>query len=165
MNLDFNKFYAIGTTLAGSNGKDLVHICYERLLIKGIEPDDLDGYFYKMMRNQVKEKSSQFNKLFNKRNKKDFDTLECEYFEADTEHLKEIIKELKNQGHYLFQVKAFEELAQTRNYSEFTRKTGIRYETLMRIVTFVRSKILDQNTKDIVFSNKTEERLKKYFEE
>jgi len=137
-----NKFYDIGKTLAGDNGEDLVHICYERLMMKDVKPKDLDAYFYKMMVNQVREKSSLYNKNYSKRNEHDFDSLECEYFEADTEQIQEIIKQLKKEGRYLYAVKAFEELAQTRNYQEFTRKTGIRYETLIRITTFVRKQII-----------------------
>lgn len=164
MNIDLNKFYAIGKTLAGDNGEDLVHICYERLMMKDVKPKDLDAYFYRMMTNQVKEKSSRFNKNYSRRNDKQFDSLECEYFEIDTYQINETIRELKKEGYYHYSVKAFEELAQTRNYQEFTRKTGIRYETLIRIVTFVRNRILNNEVEDIVISNKTRNRLREYFE-
>lgn len=164
MDIDFKKFYSIGKQLAGDNGEDLVHICYERLMMKKIQPNDLDGYFYRMMVNQVKEKSSLYNRNYSRNSKKDFDTLECEYFDINIEQIKEIIKELKKEGRYLYSVKAFEELAQTRNYLEFTRKTGIRYETLIRITTFIRKKIVNNEIEDITISNKTKQRLQNYFE-
>ena len=163
MEIDLKKFYSIGKQIAGDNGEDLVHITYERLMMKDVKPKDLNAYFCMMMFNQVREKSSLYNKNYSRNSKQDFDTLECEYFDIDTELINSTIKQLKQEGRYLYETKAFEELAQTKNYLEFTRRTGIRYETLIRITTFIRKQIIEEGSEPLKISNKTKQRLQKYY--
>jgi len=164
MEIDLKKFYAVGRGLVGQNGMDLVHISYEIFMCADVKPKDIDAYFYSIMLNQVKNKYSRYTKNYSRIENQNFDTLECEYFDIDTENIKRIIQQLKKEGRYLYEVKAFEELAQTKNYLEFTRKTGIRYETIIRIITFVRKQILNEQDEPWVIRNKTAERLKKHFE-
>lgn len=142
--LNLKNMYRHGKVLAGQNGMDLVHICYERIVLKNPENvDDVNKYFYRMMCNQVREKSSVFNKKYGRQERIDFDKLECEYFDVNTEEIENIIQELKNQG-FIFEVKTFLELVETKNFLEFTRKTGVRYETLMKIYNFVRTEIVNR---------------------
>ena len=164
MDIDLEKFYAIGQGLVGQNGRDLVHISYEVFMCSDVKPKDKEAYFYSIMLNQVKNKYSRYTKNYSRIENQTFDTLECEYFDINTEHIKRIIQQLKQEGRYLYEVKAFEELAQNKNYLEFTRKTGIRYETIIRIITFVRKQILNEQDEPWVIRKKTAERLKKHFE-
>ena len=52
--LDIEKQYRIAESMIGSDGRELVHLCYELIAPKLKKIEHQDTYFYRVMRNEVK---------------------------------------------------------------------------------------------------------------
>lgn len=106
----FDKFYQIGTSIAGELGYDLVHHCY--LLMPEIDLETKGGYFVRTMINEFYNSKSKFSRLYRPSySQLDFDLQELpkdepQYYDANLLH--KIFLELEIEG-YEYEVSIYKE--------------------------------------------------------
>lgn len=135
--IDVPKFYRIATKIAGDHGYDLVHDLYERLHDKMPEgTDEANAYFYRCLINEFYSKRKDRTISIELPN-------ETESGGLDIDVVDSIITDLINEG-YSNEVNLFIEAEVLSSQNEFSDISGLHRNTIKKIVTFVRSEIVQR---------------------
>lgn len=119
----FDKFYQIGTSIAGELGCDLVHHCY--LLMPEIDLETKGGYFVRTMINEFYNSKSKFSRLYRLNySSLDFDLQELpkdepQHYDANLLH--KIFLELEIEG-MEYEVSIYKEAMLVSNKSKVAKR-------------------------------------------
>lgn len=142
----FEKFYQIGTSIAGELGHDLVHHCY--LLMPEIDLDTKGGYFVRTMINEFYNSKSRFSKLYRPNySNLDFDLQELpkdesQYYDANLLH--KIFLELEIEG-LEYEVSIYKEAMLVSNKSQVAKRLKkSRCRTIKPICDLIQNEIKER---------------------
>lgn len=143
--MNWTKLYTSAENIGGDLGSDLLHHVFIQVESKLNGIDNKEGYIYRVMINQWKNRNSDFCKKY--RNLyKEYTPKELPLSNINTEILHQIISDIENEG---FELEVFvfrEHLKKTTK--ELTESIGIRYVTAKKIINFVTAEIKKRYERD-----------------
>lgn len=136
---DLSKWYGYARKIAGSMGDDLLHhVLVENNFFSGSQIRHLDSYVYRALANAFHNRSSSFHRVHTRKPDADVDRTPAAGYDIIPVHT--ILLQLENEGHELY-VRVFKECYFGSSKAEFSRKSGVRYDTVAEICNFVKSEI------------------------
>lgn len=138
--IDVQHFYAIARKYVGNLNQDLVHHVFEKTSGK-LPADNPGAYFHQSLKNELRKDSS-FWKIYGSSSAivQDVEDVQETDPAISPEEVQEILSQLSSEG-YRLEVKVFIEMSIESNALKLNKITGVRYENLLNIRTFVKKEI------------------------